>query len=197
MRASVYFCVLCVLSICTCTGVCFMCIVCRVCFFLFVSIYRCVLVGVSTCGRGLQNERGVCRCSGFRPTFSKWKSRFCFYFFWGRRWTGQPLPHVLLLILPSLSNPNQNTISSKKLPWISEWELNTPFPFAHGPGVYSLIIVPIYQSISPLSLLKGLRMAFRNIYNRINGTAHPAFYFSQACISLNTRTCNLCVCLSH
>lgn len=46
MGASVYFCVLCILSICTCTDVCFMYVFYRVCFFLCVSIYGCVLVGL-------------------------------------------------------------------------------------------------------------------------------------------------------
>lgn len=42
-----------------------------------------------------------------------------------------PLTHILLLNLSSPSNPNPNTISSKRLFWISDWELISPSPFSH------------------------------------------------------------------
>ncbi|XP_023557361.1 uncharacterized protein LOC111812700 [Octodon degus] len=46
---------------------------------------------------------------------------------------GMPLPNYILFRFFSVPEPNQNTTSSKRLLWISEQELTSPFPLPHCP----------------------------------------------------------------
>lgn len=81
-------------------------------------------------------------------------------------------------------NPNQNIIASKRLPWISEWELNSPFPFSHCPlvnGNHSLVRALIYQSNSPHPpppLPKRIKDGFQKYIQQDKLNCPPGFFTS-------------------